>query len=302
VSPYAFTIDPDLLATFLTVADAGRVLAAAPALHLSQPAVTARIRRLERQAGAPLFLRSARGVSLTPAGRRLYETARRVHGLLEESVRGLSPAAEDSGPLELAASTTVAGQVLPPLLADFVRARPGGVTLRVGNTEEVLGWVAEGRVPLGLVEGLARHAKARLEAFAEDEIVPCRAPGGPGAPRRPRDLAGATILWRERGSGTRAVVERALKRAGLPRAALRAAHELGSTEAIKGAVVAGLGVGFLSRWSIRAELALGRLEILPIPSLFVPRTFRWALPSGSLSGPALSFYRFARARPAPRPV
>ncbi len=285
------------------MADAGRVLAASSALHLSQPAVTARIRRLEAQAGATLFLRSARGVSLTPAGLRLYETARQVHGLLEKSLRDLSPAAEAGAPLELAASTTIADHVLPPLLAGFARARPrAGLRLRVGNTEEVLAWVAEGRVPLGLVEGHGRQAKVRLEPFVDDEIVPCIAAGGPDAPRRARDLAGRTVLWRERGSGTRAVVERALKRAGLGREALRASYELGSTEAIKNAVVAGLGVGFLSRWSIRSELALGRLAVLPIPSLFVARTFRWALPSGSLGGPAQSFYRFARERAAPRPA
>ncbi|MDE2490783.1 MAG: LysR family transcriptional regulator [Elusimicrobia bacterium] len=294
---YSFSVDPSLLATFLTVADAGRVLAGARALNLSQPAVTAQIRRLESQLGTTLFLRSARGVSLTPAGRRLYDSARRVHALLERSLEELAPGGEGAPSLQIAASTTIAGHVLPPLIAEFARRRPGArVRLSVGNTDEVLDLVRRGAVPLGLVEGHGRASRLRLEPFVDDEIVACRGAAFPARARRARDLAGQPILWREQGSGTRAVVERALRRAGLAARDLSVAVELGSTEAIKGAAAAGLGIGFLSRWSIREELALGRLVPLEIADLSIRRTFRWALPSGSLSGAARLFHRFCLER------
>lgn len=299
---YSFPIDPSLLAAFLTVADAGRILAASRALHLSQPAVTARIRRLESQVGAALFLRSSRGVALTAAGRRFYDSSRRVVDLVERSVAELAPAAEETGPLRIAASTTLADHVLPPLLAAFAKARPTArITLSVGNTEEVLGWVGRGDAPLGLVEGHGRRASVRLERFVDDEIVPCRGTGLRGEFRRAADLSRHPVLWREQGSGTRAVVERALQASGLGRKAVPAAIELGSTESIKNAVIAGLGIGFLSRWSIRNELALGRLAVIPVRALFVRRTFRWALPSGSLRGTAASFHRFCRLDPAALP-
>ena len=141
----------------------------------------------------------------------------------------------------------------------------------------------------------------RLEPFVEDEIVPCRGIGLRADIRAAKDLANFPVLWREGGSGTRAVVERGLRAAGLAKRAFAAEIELGSTESIKNAVIAGLGIGFLSRWSIRNELALGRLIVLPVRELFMRRTFHWALPSGSLSGTALRFHRFCRQDAAARP-
>jgi DNA-binding transcriptional LysR family regulator len=101
------------------------------------------------------------------------------------------------------------------------------------------------------------------------------------------------LLWREPGSGTRVVIERALAKAH-PGLAPRATDlVLGHTEAIKGAVLAGLGIGFLSRWSIRAELQRGTVELLNLPGLRIPRTFSWVHGAGGLGGSAEAFHRFA---------
>ena len=166
-------LDPALLSTFLTVLDHGRISGSAKVLHLSQPAVTAQIRKLEQALGATLFVRSVHGVTPTEAGLRLASYARSVQKLLDEAVEELSSLEEQSGPLVVAASTTIAAHVLPPLFAQF-RAVERRVPLRlyVGNTEEVVNEVRAGRVPLGLVEGTARAAGVRLEPFIADEIVP----------------------------------------------------------------------------------------------------------------------------------
>ncbi|NNN05924.1 MAG: LysR family transcriptional regulator [Elusimicrobia bacterium] len=292
-----FPFDPGLLEALLAAAQTGRVTAAARELNLTQPAVTARLRRLERAVGAPLLARSARGVTLTPAGRELCERARKIQALLEEGAAAVAGAPSPTGRLALAASTTIASYVLPPLLARFRAAYPRiALSLSVGNTEEVLERVRSGIAPLGLVEGHGRAPAVRLEPFLEDEIVAVRSPRSAVAVRGPADLARQTLLWRERGSGTRAVVERALGHAGGRRRGSAGDVELGGTEAIKSAAAAGLGVGFVSRWALQGDAA-GRLAILLVPGLSIRRVFRWVLPAAALSGTAAVFRDFARAHP-----
>lgn len=289
-------IDPRRLETFRVVATLGQVSAAARALHLSQPAVTAQIRQLEAECGALLFVRTARGMILNGRGRSLLDFAQRARKLLDEAAAAVQDEAKPGGELVLAASTTIAAYVLPPLLVEFCRAQPpAGVRLEVGNTAQVLEWVKEGRVPLGLVEGYARAPGLRLERFLSDELLPVVAGAQPGLPQvgRLSDLSRVPLVWREPGSGTRAVVERALKRAGSTRRARQGDLQLGSTEAIKTAVSLGAGLGFLSRFSIRRELATGTLRALSIPSLKIERAFSWVLSGGELGGPGGRFKRFA---------
>jgi DNA-binding transcriptional LysR family regulator len=210
------------------------------------------------------------------------------------------PGVEDTvGPLVVAASTTIAAHLLPPLLAR-VRVAHRGVPLRVhiGNTESVVDEVRSGRVPVGLVEGHARASGIRLEPFVDDEIVPIVGRDARFQIRRPRDLDDVPLLWREPGSGTRAVVERALVKVGVRRLAARELDlVLGSTEAIVGGAVAGLGVAFVSRWSIRAHLAAGLVRIVPGLDLVIRRTFHWALPAGALTGTAARFHALASRTP-----
>jgi DNA-binding transcriptional LysR family regulator len=197
------------------VLGAGRISAAARVLHLSQPAVTAQIRKLEGALGAALFTRSASGVAPTPAGARLATHARAIQRLLDEAVAEVSGRSEAGGELLVAASTTVAAHVLPPVLAQFRRVhRDVALKVRVGNTSEVIDQVRTGQAPLGLVEGHARAPGVRLEPFLDDEIVPVVGRDASFRVRAAKDLADVPILWREAGSGTRSVVERALARAG----------------------------------------------------------------------------------------
>src|SRR6201999_3707124 len=131
------------------------------------------------------------------------------------------PGQPEATELALAASTTIASYLLPSLLASVLRRHPGmGVRLEGGNTEQVLGWLRDGKVPLGLVEGHARSSGLHLERFVGEELVAVVAAEAPAAflrVRKPADLASVPIIWREPGSGTRAVVERALKQAGARR-------------------------------------------------------------------------------------
>lgn len=294
-------LDPRRLETFRVVATTGRVSAAARLLHLSQPAVTAQLRQLEAECGQPLFERTPRGVTLNAAGQALLVYAQRVRQLLDEATSLARAEAEPGGELVLAASTTVAASVLPGLMAAFLKAHRGtGARLEVGNTGQVLAWVREGHVPLGLVEGPGRAAGVRLERFVDDELVAVVAAEAPPEllrVRRVTELEGVPLIWREPGSGTRAVVERALREAGSRRRSRAGDLQLGGTEAIKAAALTGLGVAFLSRWSVQAELASGRLRHLPLKDVRMWRAFSWALASDEPSGVAGRFLRFARENP-----
>ena len=136
-----------------------------------------------------------------------------------------------------------------------------------------------------------------------DEIVPVCAPRIPDPKLRRaieglksvRDLEALPLIWRESGSGTRAVVESVLKDSGVNPRKLDQRFELGSTEAIKSLVIAGLGVGFFSCWEIQQEIAMGLVRQINIPGLRIQRMFSWALPSGELGGLPGEFYQFANA-------
>lgn len=296
------TVDPRKLETFRVVAQTGKISHAAKLLHLSQPAVTAQVRALEEECGRALLTRSARGVAPNHWGIALLETAKRVHELLGEAESALGTEEEAGGEVVLGASMTGSAYVVPQLVAGY-RAVHGAVPFRVqvSNTARVLEWVAEGKVTLGLVEGRARSARVHLERFVEDELVAVVAGSSPGlrAISRARDLANVPLLVREPGSGTRAIVEAALTRAlgRVPGPEL----VFGSNQSVKMAAVAGLGVAFVSRWSVRLEVAAGTLRILPLRDVRVVRSFSFAIASRQLLGPAGRFLAWARRHPPGAP-
>lgn len=297
-------IDPRKLETFRVVAQAGKISHAAKLLHLSQPAVTAQVRALEEECGRALLTRSARGVVPTSWGLKVLEGARRVQEVLGALEVAVGEAQHLDREVVIGASMTAAAYVVPPLAAGF-RAVHGPVPFRVqvGNTARVLEWVAEGKVPLGLVEGRERSARLHLERYLEDELVAVVAGASPGfrAISRAADLAGQTLLVREPGSGTRAIVEAALARAVGRRALPPATLQFGSNQSVKMAAVAGLGVAFVSRWTVRAEVASGALRILALRDLRLVRDFSWATASRQLQGPAGRFLAWARRHPPPAP-
>jgi DNA-binding transcriptional LysR family regulator len=292
-------IDPRRLETFRVVAQAGTISAAAKLLHLSQPAVTAQVKTLEEECGRALLTRGARGVVLNAWGLRLLEAARQIHVILGGAAQELQHEEEAAGELVLAASMTTAAYVIPPLLAGFRALHPAvGIRVEVANTAQVVERVADGRVALGMAEGLPRSPRLRLERYLPDELVLVAAESARAhhAITRAADLADAPVLLREPGSGSRAVVERAVQRALGTRRPLHVVLQLASNEAVKMAAMSGLGVAFLSRWSVQLELAAGKLRVLPLADLHITRSFSWALPS-AVPGVAGRFLEWARRNP-----
>lgn len=294
-------LDLRLLRSFLAVAQCGKVSTAAKQLHLSQPAVTAHLRRLEEIIGKPLFSRSTRGVRLTTQGHTLRALSTEVQSILSRIEASFHTEHELSGELRFGASLTIASHVIPPFLAEFSRAYPKiQIELRVDNTKVVLESVGENSYPFGLVEGSPRVAGLRLEQFVEDEVV--LVAGTNPAYRKYQRLAASVataqdlyqlpLIWREYGSGTRAVVEQAMRKLGVQTKRLAFQYVIADIEAIKTAAIHGMGFAFLSRWSVKNELALGQLRVLRLSDLMVTRGFYWVLPSGALGEPSDTFVRF----------
>jgi len=297
-------LGPGLLHAFLAVAEAGKISEAARRLHLSQPAVTAQIRRLEAELDTPLFIRSVHGVALTPRGAQLREKLQHVFADLEEALSDIDHPADLTGILKFAASTTSAAHFVPNIFARFRGYHPAvGLHLIVGNAKDVLEQVREQHVALGLLAGYDRSPGVRFEEFMPDEIVAVCSPRirDPKLRRAlenlksPRDLEHLPLIWRERGAGTRDRVEHVLKEHGVNVRKLDQRVEIGSTEAIKSLVMAEVGVAFFSCWEIQNELAAGTLREIRIPGLNIYRVFSWALPSGDLGGLPGEFYRFANS-------
>src|SRR4051794_30484060 len=242
-------LEPTRLRLLVELGRRGSISAAADACGMGQPSATKHLQTLEAAVGEKLVERNGRASRLTDAGEVVASHGARVLDTLEgmqDDLRALRGA--ERGTLTLAASTTPGSYVLPSILQCFADAHPGvDVDVVIGSSAWVAGQVARRDVSLGLAGELELPDGVAAEPFLDDELVGIAAPGRLRM-RRGRasldDLAGETLLVRERGSSTRAVADRQLARVGY-RPAKR--WELDSNEAIKRSVEAGLGVGFLSR-------------------------------------------------------
>ncbi len=288
---------------FRTVAEQSSFRKAAEKLYLTQPAVSLQIKALEEELGVLLFSRAAAQISMTKAGEILFAYSEAVRGLrvqAQADIAGLS--GEHTGHLALGASTTIAQYLLPQLLAEFNHELPHvRLTLMSGNTEHIVNALEEQKIGLGLIEGPPRNRDVKTEAFLEDELVLIASTAHEFSERNSvsaSDLARWPLLLRERGSGSRHVLELALEQAGIKRNSLKVVMELDSTEAIKSAVEAGLGVGFVSRWAIAKDLRLNfAFKVVDVGGLQVRRQFLIASPPGpEPMGLAKEFRRYLIGR------
>jgi len=287
------------LKVFRAVAENLNFRKAAEQLFLTQPAITLQIKALENDLGMRVFDRTGGKITLTRQGSVLLEYANKLANLASEAEQRLgSSDGSVVGELALGTSTTIAQYVLPRLLGAFQNEYPQiQFSLQSGNTSEVVHWLLAGKVALGLIEGPARERGVRTEPFMEDELILILPPGFDSGRLAPAQFLATNLLMREQGSGSRRVVELALEKADFKLKAFKKVMELDSTEAIKSAVEAGLGVGFVSRWAITKELELGTLKVAEVTGVRATRHFTLISRTGpELQGPAGALRTFALSR------
>ena len=282
------------LEAFVAVADRGGFTRAAEALLLTQPTVSGQVKELEDELGVVLFDRLPRSVGLTEAGRlflgearsileareRLQERARAYRGILW-------------GRLDVHASTIPGEYLLPSRVAAFRKVHPEvRVSLRVRSSAEVLDRVMSGEAGLGVVGERVEGLGLDYVALWNDRVRLFGAPSlGLGPVLGREALRAVPLVMREEGSGTRKVVARALASAGVGFEELNVLAEFGSTSAVKEALKAGAGAGFLSEVAVASEVESGVLEPLELDFMGpVERRF-WAVwdPQRQLSPAARAF-------------
>ncbi|MFC4764418.1 LysR substrate-binding domain-containing protein [Dyella koreensis] len=265
-------ISPRQLEVFVQVARLGSVRAAAETLHLTQPAASMALAEMERQLEAHVFARERGRLRLNARGRELLPLAQELLERYAEFGRlGRGGVASLAGELRIGASNTVGNYRVGELLGRFVRAHPQvAIRLRVANTDAIAAALLAHELDVGCVEGPVAHPALAMEPWRDDALVVCAPPDHPLARKRrlqPEDFAGARWVLREPGSATRTTSERVL--AQLPPG--ETALELDQIEAIKQAVVAGLGIACLPEVAVIDALAADRLKALKTPFLDLRR-------------------------------
>jgi DNA-binding transcriptional LysR family regulator len=270
---------------------------AAEELHLTQPAVSMQVQALVEQAGVPLFEQLGKKIYLTAAGEELLRHARRIAQQLREADEALAAIRGVKGGRLNIGVVSTAKYIAPRLLVAFRASHPEAeLRLGVENRETVVRHLAENEIDLAIMGSPPKDFDTVAEVFAEHPHVIVAAPGHPLAGQHriaPESVAEESFLIREPGSGTRAAMERFFGERGVQ---LRHTVELASNETIKQAVMAGMGISFISEHSIGLELSVGRIARLDVVGTPVIR--HWHVvhrPEKQLLPMALAFLAFMRA-------
>ena len=284
---------PELSAldVFASVVKHGSFGKAAKAHGIAQPSVTSRMRNLERQLGVTLFDRGPNGSTPTPEGVVVSGWADAILLAAHELEAGLDALkAEQAGKLRIAASYTIAEYLLPGWLSRFTREHPEDtISLDVENSTHVLDQLARGEADLGFIETPLETPNMDELVVANDQLVTVVPPNHPWERRQSIDmveLASTPLVMREQGSGTREALDRALLAADLepPESVL----ELGSTSAVRSAVLNGQSPTVISRLAVADQIALGHLVEVNVKGLKIERNLRAVWPTGKpLSSPSL---------------
>ncbi|WP_020655940.1 LysR family transcriptional regulator [Massilia niastensis] len=258
---------------FMATAQKGSVTQAAAVVGVTQSAASMALAEFEGQLGTRLFDRIGKRLALNEDGRALYpkavemiERAREMEGLFRQPGRAVD--------LRLGASSTIGNYLLPQIIGSFRAGRPGSrIELEVGNTQQVINAVLHFGIDLGFVEGPCLHPDIEAGFWRPDELAICAAPDHPIAQpggASMEALRQAEWILRERGSGTREVVDQMLMS---QLGGIRVTMELGGTEAIKRAVESGMGISCLPKIALIGAVERGNLVSIPTPGLQLTRAF-----------------------------
>jgi len=263
---------------FKTVVEKGGFSLAAQELHMTQSSVSQQIHTLEAYYGVKLFDRMYRKIIVTQAGAALYPYAIELERLYQETDKTMQALKADIvGQLRIGCSMTVGEYFMPGILVSFSRMHPLVVTsMDVGNTEQITSMVVGGSISLGFIEGHYEPIDMLVDRqFAGDQLIVI-APIDSKLSLQPMSLAelmNARWVMREKDSGTRIIFEEYLSTRGLDPQKLNVVLEMGSTQAVKEAVKAGMGIAAISRLTVENAIKYGELSVIPLEEGVIERKF-----------------------------
>jgi DNA-binding transcriptional LysR family regulator len=266
--------DLEALALLVSVVELGSLSQAGARHGVSQPAASMRLARLEAKLGLRLVERSTSGCTPTPAGAAMVEWSREILAHAERMGRAVQALKASNASVSIAASLTIAEQLLPGWLAVLHAQRPDArLRVTVANSAAVVDLVRDGKVELGFVETTEEIHGLQTRVIAHDRLVVVAPSDHPWRRRRSpllaRHLAETPLVLREEGSGTRITLERAMAGAGLHLA--EPVLELASTAAVRNAVAAGVAPTVMSELAVVDDVAAGRLCIVDVEGLDLTR-------------------------------
>ncbi len=271
-------MDARQLEIFVKGAELGSFSRAAEALFLTQPTVSERIRGLEEELGVRLLDRLGRGAAPTKGGQLLLGYARRILELHREARQAVDQfQGRMSGELVIAASTIPGEYVLPAFIGRFKEKYPDiSISLLIGDTQRVVEWVLEGRGELAVAGAQIDQRSLEYRELMPDELVLVVAAAHPWHGKKTatlEEVRAEPLIVRERGSGSRYALERALAEVGLDLSDFRVVGEMGSTQAIKQAVKVGVGISLISKRAVAEECQHGTLHCVKVKDLRFSRAF-----------------------------
>lgn len=267
-------------------------------LFISQPAISKHIHELEVRYKTPLFERIGSRIRLTRAGELLFSHTTQILSAYRQLDFEMNLLTDHfSGELRMGASTTIAQYVLPPVLSSFINTFPDiRVSLLNGNSRDIERALQEGKITLGLVEGLAHQNVLHYTPFMKDELVVVAHTGSSLAAYDEitfEQLCTLPLVLRENGSGTLAVLESALAERQVKLSQLNVLIQLGSTESIKLFLENSDALGIISVRAVTRELMAGRLKVIDVEGFRAERMFAFVEPQGQNSGVEENFMRYA---------
>ncbi|MHA0855329.1 LysR family transcriptional regulator [Paenibacillus sp. CMAA1364] len=256
----------DSLRVFVTVTEQRHFSKAAKLLNLSQPGVSLHIRNLENEMGAKLLHRSSKQVRLTEAGEILYKRAKQMMILYDEATQLVHLLQNEvTGTLQIGASYTIGEYILPQKLAEFANQYPQvEIQVNIANTEEIIQGVRSGVLDIGIIEGQTYATDLSITPYMKDTMIVVASNDHPLSTIpviEPKALQNQVWVTREDGSGTRNFSNQFIKMTNLN---VKRSYILNSNQAIKEAVMSGLGIAILSRWVVKKELESGDISELRI--------------------------------------
>lgn len=258
---------------------------AAEALYLTQPTVSSHIKNLEAELGAQLLDRLGKRVVPTEAGEVLFRHGQKLLSLRDharEEIEAISGSV--GGALKIGGSTIPGAYILPSFIGAFKKEHPSAsIQLLIDDTAKVTGAVANGELAIGVVGAAVADRHLETHPFLSDELVIAVPSSHPWSRKRTvlaATLRGEPFILREKGSGTRRIMEEGLEKAGVPLADLNVVAVMGSSDAVRQAVKAGLGISILSIRALQDDIDAGRLAAVRIKGLPIERRFSIVLLKG----------------------